>query len=332
MRGGGLAFQRGLAIERRQTGFWQIFWRGAGSPAPPRSPTIGQILDGYLADRKDHVSPSAYTTLSYTTAPIRRHLGDLDANNLTRERARLYARQRRAEGYEVGPPDKRRRKPIKDGTILREIGQLRAALKWAVGGKWIQAAPHVPAPSAPVAKERWLTRDEFDALLAGARSPHIRLFILLALHTGARSGALLELTWSAVDLERGRIDLGRGRGNKGRAVVPINDELRVVLNEAKAGAVQPEDRSAPTVIQEHGRAVKSIQTGFRAAAARADLVGVTPHVLRHTAATWMAEMGVPMRAISLYLGHTNEKTTEAVYAQHTPDYLKAAAAALTRQS
>jgi integrase len=46
----------------------------------------------------------------------------------------------------------------------------------------------------------------------------------------------------------------------------------------------------------------------------------------------MAEMGVPMRAISLYLGHTNEKTTEAVYAQHTPDYLKAAAAALTRQS
>lgn len=64
------------------------------------------------------------------------------------------------------------------------------------------------------------------------------------------------------------------------------------------------------------------------AVARAGLRGVTPHVLRHTAAVWMAEAGVPMTEIAAYLGHSDSRITERVYARFSPDYLRKAAAGI----
>ncbi len=40
--------------------------------------------------------------------------------------------------------------------------------------------------------------------------------------------------------------------------------------------------------------------------------------------------GVPMREISLYLGHTDEATTGEIYAHHNPEYLRRASAALVK--
>jgi integrase len=203
---------------------------------------------------------------------------------------------------------------------------LRAALKWAAQEKWIEVAPYVPGPTTPEPRSRWLSRDEFDRLLEAARAPHVRLFILLALHTGGRSGAILGLTWERIDLARRRIDLGSGKGNKGRASVPVNSDLHAALLEARKGA------TCPWVIEHGGKPVASIKTGFRAACARAGLAGrVTPHTLRHTAATWMAEDGIPMIQIARYLGHTTETTTTRVYAKFSPDYLRTAADSLVRR-
>ncbi|WP_167309522.1 hypothetical protein [Brevundimonas naejangsanensis] len=42
------------------------------------------------------------------------------------------------------------------------------------------------------------------------RTKHLLLFTRLALYTGARSGAILGLTWDRVDLERGVIDYRNG--------------------------------------------------------------------------------------------------------------------------
>jgi integrase len=43
----------------------------------------------------------------------------------------------------------------------------------------------------------------------------------------------------------------------------------------------------------------------------------------------MAMAGVPMAVIARLLGHTDSRTTERVYAKHTPDYLRRAVAALS---
>jgi integrase len=74
--------------------------------------------------------------------------------------------------------------------------------------------------------------------------------------------------------------------------------------------------------------VRSIKKALARAARRAGLSWVSPHVLRHTAAVWMTEAGRPMAEIAQYLGHTDSRLTERVYARFSPDYLRGAAAAL----
>ena len=105
--------------------------------------------------------------------------------------------------------------------------------------------------------------------------------------------------------------------------MPIAAPLLPILAEARAAA------TCPFVIEHAGGRVACVKTGTRAAARRADLPGVTPHILRHTAATWMAMKGIPMPEIARVLGHRDSRITERVYAKHTPEYLRRAIDALS---
>ena len=126
-----------------------------------------------------------------------------------------------------------------DGTVRKELGVLRAAVNFAHRHGRITSAPYVFLPDKPEGKSRWLTHSEAAALVRAARRArstaglsyatssrgYLPLFILLALHTGARKEALLSLRWPQVDLDRGVIDLnpaGRRRTAKGRAVIPTS--------------------------------------------------------------------------------------------------------------
>ncbi|WP_428485992.1 tyrosine-type recombinase/integrase [Rhodopila sp.] len=279
------------------------------------------MVAGYLADRKPVVR--AYGTLAACGKALVRHLGELQPDHLTRERVRFYMSRRRAEGHMVGPPDARRKKPTQDGTIIRELLTLRAALKWAQREKWISEIPYIAVPRQPPPRDRWLTRAEADRLLESARALHIKTFLALALYTAARAGAILDLTWDRVDFGTNLIDYGFVDGGKKRVVVPIGDKLLPLLRMVR-------DAATSRYVVEHGSAkVHSVKTGTRAAAIRAELPGVTPHILRHTGATWMAMAGVPMEQIARVLGHGDSRVTERVYAKFSPDFLRNAVAALT---
>jgi integrase len=102
---------------------------------------------------------------------------------------------------------------------------------------------------------------------------------------------------------------------------PINDTLLAELERAHA------HRASRWVVEWGGGRVHSIKHGFRDACARARLERVTPHTLRHTAATWMAQAGVPLWEIAGILGNTVQMV-ETVYGHHSPDHLRRAARAL----
>ena len=55
---------------------------------------------------------------------------------------------------------------------------------------------------------------------------------------------------------------------------------------------------------------------------------MTPHILRHTAAIWMAMKGVPIAEIARLLGHADSRVTERVHARLKPEYLRRAIDAL----
>lgn len=118
---------------------------------------------------------------------------------------------------------------------------------------------------------------------------------------------------------------GAGR-QKRRAVVPMHPDLALKLILSKECA------ETDYVIEWAGKPVKSIKSAFRRAVVKAGLgKDVTPHVLRHTAASWMAEAGIPMSEIAAVLGHTDSRTTERIYAKFSPDYLQRAVKALGRE-
>lgn len=306
--------------EARQ--FLAAFIAARATPLPPKEPTIGQILDGYEHDRLEVVSSP---TLGYACAALRRHLADLTPALLTKAEVTRYMKRRRKEGRQHASTKHMKDKPpLSDGTLIRELVTLRAAFKWAISAKWLTAAPYVPVPEAPPARDRWLTTEEAHRLLDGCRQPHVRLFAALALYTGARTGALLELKWDQIDLGRRLLDLGRGRGNKRRATVPINESLLAELQTAALA------RTSDYVIEHGGCRVHSVKTGFRAAVGRAELKDVTPHVLRHTAATLMVQEGISLEVVARYLGNTAEMV-EKVYGHHAPEFLRPAANALNRK-
>lgn len=163
-----------------------------------------------------------------------------------------------------------------------------------------------------------------NRLLDAAGDPHIKLAIILMVTTAGRIGALLELTWDRVDMDRRIIRLATNDigPKKGRATVPINDTLMAALQTAHSADV------SDYVIEWGGRKVGSIKTGFNAAVKRAGIEHCTPHDLRRTAGRFMAEAGVPIEEIAQYLGHSNPNVTRSTYSRFSPEYLRKAASAL----
>jgi len=102
----------------------------------------------------------------------------------------------------------------------------------------------------------------------------------------------------------------------------MNTTALHALSEAR------EKATTPYVIEYAGRPVKFIKMGLRRAGQRCGMEWVSAHVFRHSAATWMAEGGVPMTEIAAYLGHKDSRITERVYAKFSPAYLRKAASHL----
>lgn len=277
---------------------------------PATLTTVREVWEAYRADRAGR--PIA-TTMLHTGKAVLAHFGSLEPTAIVAQDCRDYVALRRKQGKN-------------DGTIWTEMGHLRTALVWAAkpGRRLIAEAVEIERPQKPDPKDRWLTRAEVDRLLAAATQPHIRLAIVLMVTTAGRVGAILDLTWGRCDFAAGTIDLRieSDGPRKGRAVVPMNRTARAALLAARPAALSDH------VIEWAGEPVKCVLKGVKTAARGAGLAGVSPHVLRHTAAVWMVSSGVPMSKVSTYLGHSHEAVTAKVYARYAPGHLHDAAGAV----
>lgn len=223
-----------------------------------------------------------------------------------------------------GYADHRKRSP---GTVRRELTVLRAAINYSHRCGRITRTVAVDLPQRPEAKDRWLTRAEAAAIIRAARSPQARLymplFILIAIYTGRRSEAILSLRWPQVDLDARRInfeELGRARTNKKRGkAVPIPPRLFPHLRRAKGRGTD-----LGFVLHRDGARLGKVYKGFKAACARAGVKGVSPHTLRHTAATWLMRTGTDPWKASGYLSMSLE-TLLNTYGHHHPDHQREAA-------
>lgn len=275
----------------------------------PTEVTVSYLWQQY---RVEHGDKRIAANMAFSGKPILSELGYLRPEEVTPAKTRAYVAHRRKIGRQ-------------DGTIWTELNHLQIALNWATSRRLVSGSVSIEKPQKPPPRDRRLTRQEARRLLDAADFPHVALAIALMLGTAARVGAILELTWDRVDFERGFITYANSREmlrRKGRATVPMTEDLRQRLQEARRGAI------SEYVVEWAAHQVGSVKRGFARAVERAGLEDVTPHVLRHTAASWMAEAGIPMTEIAAVLGHTDSRTAERVYARFSPSYLRRAIAPL----
>lgn len=291
----------------------------ASRPAGPSDPSqfrVDEALTLYGTEHAPHAADPS--RIGYAIKALAPYWGHLPVSAITRETCRAYGRERGKA----------------PGTVRRELATLRAAVNYAKEEGRITYAPTVHLPKKPEGRDRFLRRTEAAGLLNAARTghgstrPYLPLFILIALYTGARKGAILELRWTQVDLDAQRIDFNpadRERTSKGRARQPIPRRLLTFLRLARRRGTD-----LGYVIHRDGVQLDNMKRAFNTAARAAGLSDVTPHTLRHTCGTWMAQAGVPLDKIGGWLGHTDSRTTQ-LYAHHHPDFMEDARNAFDRR-
>jgi integrase len=285
----------------------------AGTLSADRGPTVGEAATVFIAGIED----GSITTRSgsrYKPGTVGGYRRDLIGRVVPAFGARLA---------QITLPDVQRwadtlaSTGLAPSTVRNVINSMRALYAWALprGLARINPTRGLRLLTGEQSRERIATPEEADALIA-ALPARLQASLGLAVWGGLRLGELLELDWSAVDLEGRTLRVVRSwdhnahrfvepKSKAGMRTVPIVERLailladhRVLQNQAGGLLFPGEDPDAPmhpTSLRERiGKAWRK--------------VGLQPlgfHEARHTAASLFIAAGLNAKTVSTYLGHSS---------------------------
>jgi integrase len=320
-----------------------------------RRPSEILVLDAlnvYLADRAGkHARPEETKQRVLTLADFWQSYTLADVNGT---RCREYVAWRVGQPWRSAKPEQTGNTPrlVTEAAARRELEDLRAAINHHRREGLCSEIVSVVLPEKTPSREQWLTRAQAARLLWAAWrarqvmrdqrtqravGQHVARFILVGLYTGSRHAAICNAALMPT-IGRGHVDLDRGvfyRRAKGaretkKRQPPVRLPSRLLAHLRRWQQLGIANQA---VVEWNGKPIRSVRKAFAAAvnAARLDSLDgtVTPHVLRHTAATWAMQAGGDLWQIAGFLGMTVE-VLERVYGHHHPDFQRDAAEAVAR--
>jgi integrase len=209
-------------------------------------------------------------------------------------------------------------------TVIRAYGVLASILDIAVRDRRILTNPArgVRLPRKTRHPHVYLTDDQVSSLALAAKG-HGTLVLVLA-YCGLRWGEAAGLRVRDVDLLRRRINVNRSAVEVGSTIevgtpkshkrrsVPFPATLVPALGEACAG----KDSDDLVFSDLRGEFIKRAHNDigwFGSAVRAAGLERITPHSLRHTAASLAVRSGANVKAVQRMLGHASAAMTLDVY-------------------
>lgn len=306
-------------------------WEQEANYIPPKETYRGDTLfaeyiNSWLNNKDLMVrANTAKSYWDYATVHILPALGDYPVNKITWRTLQKFC-------------DEELRTHTKN-TVKKFFIVIRGALDDALRDDAILTNPErlVRWPKAErVQKARALTPDEITRLLEAAEQAGepIRAAITLALFYGLRRSEACGLRWTDIDFNKGTMhiqhtvtqngdvllddDHTKTRGsNRTLALiaqtVPYLKELRA--EQIKSGLVVNKVVAWPS-----GKALRpdGITRMFNTLLKNNGIARARYHDLRHTAATTLANAGVPPKQLQAFLGHDDIEMTLGIYV-HTPD-------------
>ncbi len=229
--------------------------------------------------------------------------------------------------------DSLRGRDLAPTSIARKFASIRAYHRFLVieGLATVDPTAAIASPRRPSSLPKALTVDEVEAIIGapGRDTPEGRrdtAIIEFLYATGCRVSELVDLDLHDVDSET-RTAIVTGKGSRQR-IVPIGsfahealelwlaDRLALRRPGADPGALFLSTRGNRMSRQAVWRLVK--HHGLEAGIGSERL---SPHVLRHSAATHMVEGGADLRTVQELLGHASLTTTQ-VYTRVSPEHLR----------
>jgi integrase/recombinase XerD len=217
-------------------------------------------------------------------------------------------------------------------TVARKLAAVRGLHRFLVTEEYAAHDPAAPveAPARPASLPKSLTVDEVFRLLdtpdrstpLGLRDAALFEFLYAS---GARVSEAVALEVVDVDLDEA-VAVVTGKGNKQRVVPLGSAAVGAIAAYLPARLELKGDRRDPGALflSVRGRPMSRqaiwLRIRVHAAAAGIPLERVSPHVLRHSAATHMVEGGADLRSVQEILGHASISTTQ-IYTRVSPRHL-----------
>jgi site-specific recombinase XerD len=168
---------------------------------------------------------------------------------------------------------------------------------------------NIPWPKVRQTLPPILSGTEVDRLLESVETVKHRAIVMTTYGTGLRISEVCRLRVEDIDSKRMLLHVRNGKGGRDRYVT-LPQQVLFTLRHYWAS----ERPKGPELFpgQQPGSCVSpsAVRTNLHEAAKRAKLTKrVTPHVLRHTFATHLLELGTDLRVIQMLLGHASIRTT-----------------------
>lgn len=186
----------------------------------------------------------------------------------------------------------------------------------------------IDSPRRPGSLPKALEIDEVARLLetpddASALGARDRALLEFMYATGARVSEVTSLDLDDLDLEAATA-IVTGKGSKQRVVPMGGHAVRALRTYLHHRLELRRDGRDPGAVFLNARGRRLTRQGIWAILRRhaqvAGIEAVSPHVLRHSAATHMVHGGADLRSVQEMLGHASISTTQ-IYTRVTPEHL-----------
>ncbi|MFF1531498.1 tyrosine-type recombinase/integrase [Cellulomonas sp. NPDC058312] len=303
--------------------------------------TVASLAGPWLATKKAKLKPSAYQPLeSSWRIHVQPEWGHWQLAKIEIVDVEEWITDLVTEIRDPRDPETVIRKPASATTVIRAHSVLAGILDRAVRDRKLasnKAREIDNLPKKTPKRKIYLTHQQVATMAESAGS--WSTLVLLLAYCGLRWGEAVGLRVADLDMLRRRINVVRNAVQVGARIevgTPKSDKPRSIpipaflVEELAAHCVgKPRDALVfPGPDGDFLRRPNSERGWFRSAARKAGAEELTPHDLRHTAASLAVSAGANVKAVQRMLGHESAALTLDVYADLFDDDLDSVADAL----